>query len=352
MPTLSSTPPPDSESFLSLLGKAALAATTVIAAKKIFDLTANQPAMELHGKVILITGGSRGLGLALAQDLGRHGGRLALCARESNELEEAVKRLADEQIEAVPFTCDVTDQNAITTLINQVIERFGRIDVLINNAGYIKVAPYESFDRAEYQRAMDLMFWAPVNLTLAVLPHFERQGGGHIVNITSVGGRISVPHLLPYSCAKFALVGFSTGLSSEVKTKGIHVLTVVPGLMRTGSYLNAEFAGHSQAEFAWFGLLGNSPGFSVAAEYAADCIRRAMEAHRYTCTISLPAKILVAVEALLPEVSRTISTIANEVLPQGTQRSSTAGKPLNSQFGKLFEALTVLGKRAALNLNE
>ncbi len=340
------------ESVLSILGKAAVTAATVMVAKKLFSPKEGERRTDLRGKVILITGGSRGLGLALAQDLGRQGGRLALCARDQGELDRACRRLEQEHIEAVPFTCDVTSQSEITSLIERVIAHFGRIDILVNDAGYIKVGPFDSFEHAEYERAMDLMFWAPVNLTLAVLPQMKKQGAGHIVNITSIGGRVSVPHLLPYSCAKFALVGFSTGLSAEAKSKGIHVLTVVPGLMRTGSYLNAEFAGESKHEFAWFGLLGNLPGFSVAAEYAAECIRDAIERRQYTCTISLPAKLLIASETLLPEGTRTICTAINQVLPGGTDRDSTPGKPLNSQFGKIYQALTMLGKRAAVNFNE
>lgn len=341
-----------SESVVSLLAKAALTAGTVMVAKKLFSPKFKQSPIELHGKVILITGGSRGLGLALAQNLGRQGGRIALCARDQDELDEARKRLEADGIEAVPFTCDVTNQSEIKSLLDRLIERFGRIDILINNAGYIKVGPFDSFEHVEYERAMDLMFWSAVNLTLAVLPHMEKQGAGHVVNITSVGGRVSVPHLLPYCCAKFALVGFSTGLSAETKAKGIHVLTVVPGLMRTGSYLNAQFAGEAKHEFAWFGLLGNLPPFSVAADYAADCIRRAIVAQRYTCTISLPAKFLIASETLLPEATRSICTAINQVLPGGTAGDSSSGKSLNSQFGNIYQALTLLGKRAAANLNE
>jgi short-subunit dehydrogenase len=340
------------EGVLSLAGKMALTAATVMAAKKLFSAKAEKQPTDLRGKVVLITGGSRGLGLALAQDMGRRGSRLALCAREQSELDDACKRLAEEHIEAVPFTCDVTTPAEIPSLIQRVLERFGRIDILINNAGYIKVAPFDSFDHAEYERAMNLMFWAPVNLTMAVLPHMRKQAAGHVVNITSVGGRVSVPHLLPYSCAKFALVGFSTGLSAEVKSEGVHVLTVVPGLMRTGSYLNAEFAGHSKEEFAWFAILGNLPGFSVAADYAAACIRRAIELQRFTCTISLPAKMFIAFEAILPELTRAICSSVDQLLPHGESRHSEPGKPLNSHFGKMFEALTMLGKRAALNLNQ
>src|SRR5205814_569018 len=144
-------------------------------------------------------------------------------------------------IEAAVFPCDISDESQIEPLVNRVLDRFGRIDVLVNNAGFIRVAPLENLQHTDFEQAIKRRFWAPVNLSLAVLPHMRKQRSGHIIDITSVGGRVSVPHLLPYCCAKFAHVAFSRGLSAELHASGIQVLTVVPGLMRTGSYLNAEF---------------------------------------------------------------------------------------------------------------
>lgn len=346
-----------SSRMLSLTGKAALVTGTILMAQKLFSVVEKrkeEEQRELREKVILITGGSRGLGLALAQELGSAGHRLALCARDESEIEEACRRLGEKNVEAVPFPGDVTNRQEIEGLVERVTERFGRIDVLINNAGIIKVGPLDSFKHADFEHAMNTMFWGPVNLTLAVLPLMKKQGGGEIINISSIGGRVSIPHLLPYSCAKFALTGFSTGLSTEVKADGVHVLTVVPGLMRTGSYLNAEFTGNQAGEFAWFGLLGNLPGFTVAAEQAAKEIRQAWEERRYTCTISLPAKILAASETLLPETTRsTLAFVSKTFLPRGQKGSSTTkGKWLNARFGNVFQAFTSLGKAAALKFNE
>jgi short-subunit dehydrogenase len=201
---------------------------------------------------------------------------------------------------------------------------------------------------------MNLMFWAPVNLTMAVLPYMKQRRCGQLVNITSVGGRVSVPHLLPYSCAKFAFVGFSTGLTAEMRSQGIDVLTVIPGLMRTGSYLNAKFKGQFQNEFAWFALSGNLPGLSVAADYAARCIRNAMEQRRSVCTISIPAKLLIASDTLLPNMTRTVLAGVNRFLlpAPGASTEARSGAALNPSFGKLFQAVTILGRRAARDLNE
>jgi NAD(P)-dependent dehydrogenase (short-subunit alcohol dehydrogenase family) len=338
---------------LSFLSKAAVSGAAVFAAKKLVSVALARE-LNLQDKVILITGGSRGLGLSLAYELGRLGGRIALCARNPDELQKACGCLQEKGIEAAVFPCDITDHSEIAPLIKRVVERFGGIDVLINNAGNIKVGPFESFDHSDYDYALNLMFWAPVNLTFAVLPEMKkRRGGGHIVNITSVGGRVSVPHLLPYSCAKFALVGFSRGLSTELSAHGIHVLTVVPGLMRTGSYLNAEFTGSPKDEFAWFGLLGNLPGFTVAAEYAARCIRTALQGGKRTCTISLPAKLLIASDALMPETTQLLLEFLNRrFLPVAKTFETDSGKALDSSFGKVFQTFTSLGKAAAARLNE
>jgi len=308
--------------------------------------------IDLRGKTVLITG-SRGLGLALAYELGQRGARIALCARDSEELERACEGLHRKSIEAAWFACDVTHKNEIEPLVCQVIERFGKLDILVNNAGEIQVGPLDSLEHSDFERAMDLMFWAPVNLTFAVLPEMKKQGGGHIVNITSVGGRVSVPHLLPYSCAKFAFVGFSTGLSSELRGSGVDVLTAVPGLMRTGGHLHAKFKGSAQDEFAWFSLLGNLPGMSVAAGYAARCIRRALERKMRVCTISLPAKILIACEALLPDTMRTVMASTNRfLLPRSGSKQEVTGHSLEPLFRRSFQAATALGKQAADALNE
>lgn len=330
-----------------------LSAAGVVAAAKLMQLR-SKARVDLRNKVILITGGSRGLGLSLAFELGSLGSRLALCARNPAELEQARKRLDERGIEAAVFPCDISKESEIEPLVTRVLDCFGRVDVLINNAGLISVAPLDVVEHSDFETAMQTMFWGPVNLTFAVLGHMKERGSGRIVNITSVGGRVSIPHLLPYCCAKFALVAFSKGLSSELGEVGIRVLTVVPGLMRTGSYLNAEFKGSAEREFAWFGLLGNLPGFSVSARHAARCIVKAVQRDELTCTISVPAKLLIASDALLPDITQRILALVNEYLLPGSRgkKQSLSGKMLNGSFGQVFQGLTSLGKAAAHELNE
>ncbi len=136
---------------------------------------------------------------------------------------------------------------------------FGRIDMLVNNAGVMHVGPLEHMAYGDYHQAMNVHFWGALHCTEAVLPYMRRRRSGRIVNIASIGGLIAVPHLAPYSASKFALVGYSDAVRAEVAKDGIRVTTVCPGLMRTGSAVNALVKGRHEAEFAWFGTLSSLP---------------------------------------------------------------------------------------------
>jgi NAD(P)-dependent dehydrogenase (short-subunit alcohol dehydrogenase family) len=343
---------------LSILGKVAVTGATVYAVRKLAlrimpGETATKKTGDWRDEVVLITGGSRGLGLALGFEFGARGCRLAICARDEEELNEASRHLAEKGVEAIPFVANISRQTEAETLIDRVMQRFGRLDVLVNNAGEIQVAPLNALTHEDFESAMNLMFWGPVNLSLAALQHLAARRSGQIVNITSIGGRVSVPHLLPYGCAKFAFVGFSTGLAAEVKSRGVHVLTVVPGLMRTGSYLNAKFGGKAKQEFKWFSLLGNLPGLSTPADAAARDVMTALDKKQYNCTISVPAKLLVGAEAFLPNTTRTIMSHVSAVLPSAQSPSRKApGKEFDSGMSSVFEAFTTLGRRAASKFNE
>lgn len=342
----------NTERQLTWLAAAGLSAAAFFAVKKLSERV-HRPAVDLRGKVAIVTGGSRGLGLAIANELAELGARLALVARDKAELEAAAARLRASGVDVAVFPVDIARPENIPVLISDVLAHFGAIDILVNDAGLIKVAPLENLTHTDFEEAMNLMFWAPVNLTLAVLPHMQQSGGGHIVNITSVGGRVSIPHLLPYCCAKFGLVGFSTGLASELDLEKVHVLTVVPGLMRTGSYLHATFKGAAEQEFAWFSLLANLPGVSIAVEDAAREIRQSLLRREATCTISFPAKVLIQSEALLPEATRNLMQQANRfILPGPGGKGAATGRAINPRFGALFQTLTSLGRMAARSYNQ
>ena len=166
--------------------------------------------------------------------------------------------LARDGVGVFTFVCDVTDRAQIAEMVHTVTDYYGRIDILVNNAGIIEVGPVQNMARADFEDALAVDFWGVLDMILAVLPGMKAQGAGRIVNIASIGGKVAFPHLLPYAVAKFATTGLSEGLRSELQRDGIIVTTIVPGLLRTGSYFHALFKGKHSEEFAWFGL-GRQP---------------------------------------------------------------------------------------------
>src|SRR5213594_991119 len=198
---------------------------------------------SLRDKVVLITGGSRGLGLVLARQICAAGGKVALIARDGDELGRAKADLARRGGAVLTVQSDLLDTGQIQSVVRQIIDRFGKIDILINNAGVIEVGPLEHMTREDFERAMRVHFWAPFELCMQVGSEMRTWGGGRIVNISSIGGKIAVPHLAPYCASKFALTGFSDALRAELARDNIHVTTVAPGMMGIGSYVNAKFKG-------------------------------------------------------------------------------------------------------------
>jgi NAD(P)-dependent dehydrogenase (short-subunit alcohol dehydrogenase family) len=273
---------------------------------------------ELRNRTVLITGGTRGLGLELARQAGLAGARVAICGRQSDTLARAREQLSVTGADVLALTCDVSDRHQVAELIHSVQARLGAIDVLINNAGMVDVGPVGAMTTVDFEREMATNFWGPLNVILAVLPHMRPRGEGRIVNIASIGGKVSVPHLLPYSSSKFALVGLSEGLRAELRASGILVTTVCPGLMRTGSPRHATFKGHHDAEYTWFSAADNLPLLSMDVERAARRILNAVRYGNSHVVLSLPAKVLDKVHGLFPGLTAHALGLANRFLP-GTE---------------------------------
>jgi NAD(P)-dependent dehydrogenase (short-subunit alcohol dehydrogenase family) len=298
------------------LTQAAIAATTAAGLGLAARAVRRRPAMDFKGKSVLITGGSRGLGLLLARRFALAGARLTIVARDPAELELARRELTalgGARVLALPG--DVGNRADMEWAVERAAERFGRLDVVVNNAGIIQVGPLEHMTVEDFEEAMAVHFWGPLYTTLAALPHLRRQGGGRIVNIASIGGKIAVPHLVPYSASKFALVGLSNGLQAELAREGIHVTTVCPGLMRTGSHVNALFKGRRREEFTWFALSDSLPLSSMSAERAA---RRIVEACRYGephLILTPQARAATLAAALMPNLTARALQLVNHLLP-------------------------------------
>jgi short-subunit dehydrogenase len=204
----------------------------------------------------------------------------------------------------------------------------------------------------DYRDSINTHFWGPYFATMAVLPSFQRRRHGRIVNISSIGGKISVPHLVPYSVGKFALTGFSEGLRSELLKDNIYVTTVCPGLMRTGSPRNAFFKGNNEAEYAWFSISDALPVISTSAKRAARRIVNACLRGEAEVVLSLPAKIAVKLHGLLPGVTTDLLGLMNVLLPPpgGIGQDVRTGKQSSSSISPSW--ITTLNERAAQENNQ
>lgn len=309
----------------------------------------------IRGKVALITGSSRGLGLALGERFARAGARVVLTARDPQELEQArsllMGRGAAEEDNLLVLPCDLRDNEQVLGLIGEVERCWGAIDVLVNNAGLISVGPVESQPLQAFEDAMRTNYFATVQCTLAVLPKMLERGDGSIVNITSIGGKLAFPHLLPYVGSKFAAVGFSQGLHAEVRAKGVRVTTVTPGLLRTGSPVHAEVVGMRDEEFRWFNLGDSLPGVSRDAYGAAGRVLRAAETGETELSITPQAAVAARLAAVAPALTAAVLSLVNRGLPAPDWN---ARKPLPGALaqGKNLDPLTGFGREAEQRWNE
>lgn len=315
--------------------------------------------LELRGQVVLITGASRGLGLLLAHEFADAGSHLVICAQDRAELAWAQRELAATGAEVLAVPCDVADQEQVNNVVREALLTYGRVDIVVNNAGIIDVGPLQNTTLADFERTMDVMFWGMLYTTWAVLPQMRARQQGRIVNITSIGGKVSVPHLLPYSSAKFAAVGLSEGLHAELAQDGITVTTIIPGLMRTGSHLNAFFKGQHTHEFTWFSLAASLPWLALDAERAAQQIVEATQRGDAVRILSLPAQLLAYAHDLLPGTTNEMLSLINTyLLPKASLASHSVlrGRSVQEMLpplhARLQKAFTTLGLQAAQRLHQ
>lgn len=309
------------------------------------------PKYSFRNQSVLITGGSRGLGLVIARHLAAEGAKLTLLARHSESLEAAEQELLGmgATVEVIP--CDIRRREEAVDAVERTVRRFGSIDVLINNAGIIQVGPFETMDVEDFQEAMAIHLWAPLYLTLAAFPHMRSRQSGRIINVSSIGGKLAVPHLMPYCASKFALAGLSDAMRAEFRQYGIRVTSVFPGLMRTGSHVNAGFKGDVEQEFTWFSLMAGLPLFSINAERAAKQIIEAARRGRPELIITTQARLAVIANTLAPGVVARGMALVNSMLP-GPQGSRELHTGWDSMSAWSPSALTWLADRAIEENNE
>lgn len=322
---------------------AGIAAKTVLRASR---------RTSLRNRVVLITGGSRGLGLILARGFAKAGSRVAICARSDRELERVRDEFADNGWPLVAVACDVGVRAEVERAIETVREQLGNIEILVNNAGTIIVGPAANQQSESFEDAMQTNFWGPYYATNAVLGAMKENRFGRIVNIASIGGKIAFPHLLPYSTSKFALVGYSEGLRAELTKHNVYVTTVCPGLMRTGSPRNALFTGQNEKEYAWFAISDSIPGASISARAAARkvidaCIHGDAELH-----LGITSKVGAFVQGCAPGATAELLSLVDRFMPEALPRTGEPAKGAESESEATVSTVTLLTRQAEIANNQ
>jgi NAD(P)-dependent dehydrogenase (short-subunit alcohol dehydrogenase family) len=334
---------------------AAYVATGAALTMVIKALSRRRARMDFQDKVVVITGGSRGLGLVMARLFVHERARMALLARDISELERAEKELRgiDPEAEVMILPCDIREQSQVEQALARVVRRYGRLDVLINNAGVIEVGPQEHMSLEDYDDALQTHFWGPLYGMQTAITYMRQQGGGRIINIASIGGLVAVPHLAPYTASKFALVGLSDALRAELASDNIQVTTVVPGLMRTGSPVNAFFKGHHRAEYTWFSIFDSLPVTSVHAETAARQVLESVRHGDSILVISPQARAAIILQALFPKTTAGIAKLAARLMPRPEPRRGEISRSgWESQSDWSPSALTRLSDQVVVENNQ
>ena len=242
----------------------------------------------LSNQNALVTGASKGIGRATAVALARAGAHVALAARSRQGLEETAALVAAEGQEALVIPTDVTDHDQVKTAVESVIAKWGRLDIVVGNAGIYYRSPLVDVTIADIERSMAVNFYGSVCPVLAALPHMREQGSGHIVLVTSVDGRKALPLDTPYVAAKFALTGFADVARQELRPEGINVTTILPGRVRTDFVAGMQFHPISRP---------------ISAEKVARAIVRAIDRNKAEVVIPFPARFLVWVHHVSPRLA-------------------------------------------------
>ncbi len=279
--------------------------------------------IDLAGRVVVVTGSSSGLGLMLARQALQQGARVVINGRREPELaaaEAELRRLGP----VLAVVADVSVEAEAQRLITRAVEHFGRLDVLVNNAGIMLVGPQAAMTAEDYRWLMGVNYWGAVYPTLAALPHLRAAGFGRIANIVSIGGLTTVPHLGAYCASKHALTGFTRSLRSELARDGILVTGVYPKTIRTGGHTHAWFKGDPAAEYRWFAASDTLPLLSASAETTAHKVWTAVCQGDPELIVGLAARFATVMDALVPEWSAELKAVIERSLPAGANPGAPA----------------------------
>jgi NAD(P)-dependent dehydrogenase (short-subunit alcohol dehydrogenase family) len=245
-------------------------------------------------KVAIVTGASLGIGRATALALAEQGASVALASRNNEALSALAEQLKRQGRQVLVIPTDVTQRDEVEALVREVVAQWGRMDILISNAGEYIRAPITDLDPATIQRSLDVNFFGGVYCVKAVLPHMLRQKSGHIVFVTSMDGKIGLPPDAPYVSAKFALTGFCEVLRQEVRDRGISVTNVLPGRVDTPMI--------EDLKFSWI-----SP--KLSPESVAKAILMGIRKRKPIVIIPPGAKLLYYINVFAPTLSDRLARL-------------------------------------------
>lgn len=331
----------------------AMAAAAGAVVTGIFSAWRAPVSMAWRGRRVLVTGGSRGLGLVMARTLASGGARVVLLARDRHELARAAETVGPDTFTVVG---DVTRPEDCVRAVGEAAAYLGGLDALINNAGQILSAPLASTSLDDLQALMDVHFWGTIHMTSAALPYLLDSPRPQIVNIASIGAKVPVPHLSAYCASKFAQAGLSSVMAAELRQDGVRVSTVYPGLMRTGSHLQARFRGDVPREFRAFALASGLPGVSMSAERAARQILARAARGDAEIVVPFTVRQVARAVALMPNLAIRALAVVNAALP-GHRGQEGRSRPTSVRGAEIglpvsVRAAIVLSERAATRNNE
>ena len=264
---------------------------------------------EYRDTVGIVTGASSGIGAQLARDLAARGMRVGLLARRTELLRLLEEEIARAGGEALAVGCDVADRARVESAVRTVLDRYGRVDLLVNNAGYGRHVLFKDHDLADVERMMRTNYLGTVYTTKAVLPAMRARARGWIVNVSSVAGKLGQPDEAAYSATKFAVAGLSEGLSYELAPLGMHVMVVYPALVRTEMFTPEVIARMPR----------RATGTFIEPAAFSRRVLRALERGRHEVTVPRYVGIAYAIRALLPAFHRRMTArIRLPVLPDLT----------------------------------
>jgi NAD(P)-dependent dehydrogenase (short-subunit alcohol dehydrogenase family) len=298
--------------------------------------------IELKDRVVVITGSDSGFGLIQARQAAEQGAMVVLAARDGEALQKAaetIERSGAREVIAVPT--DVANEQDAERLIQITMARFGKIDVLINTAGLMLVGAEPTLTIDDFRTLMDVNFWGAVYTTRAALPFMRQAQFGRIANVSSIGGRLAAPHMLPYTTSKFALTGFTKGLRPEALRDNVYVTGIYPSLIRTGGHTHAWFKGNLEAEYAWFSLGDVLPGVAKSAESAARMAIQAIKGGDPEVIIGLAARLPIAIDALMPNWSAEMLGLLEHSLPDPANLGASAvqGKDIHGAIADFTNSI-------------